>query len=595
MYNFVRKWVRNLTENKVLRSFIAFFVVLTLLFVSAAVPAPAVRAETVETMQIGFVNGSGVNIREKPSTSSASQGKLSYEYVYIYGSEQGTDGYEWKKITYGNIEGYIRSDLIIALSAGTGTEKTFEEQMTDFPLDYQTKLRELHKTYPNWTFEADYVHCTFEETLNAMDDFPQKLVPYSYSVSLRSMGDGAYDWSTGQWNKTEGSWVGASREVIAYYLDPRNFLNNNDIYMFASLGYVKNAHTKEGLQAIIKGTFLEKGFSDTSDYNGSYVDIIMAAAEQSGVSPYMIASTIKQEQGVDGTSALISGTYKDYKGFYNFFNVKATGETSTDIIINGLEYAKSAGWNSRSKAIIGGAQWLARGYFSRGQNTYYYKNFDVRTGRFEYNYAQNIYDSKSSSASLRSLYISDTSSKLHFLIPVYEDMWDEPAPKPEENNKKNNYYFTSLDVSGFSMYKEQYSISVSGDKNISYSVPSGASYVGPTSVSLKKGTNTVELTVKAETGATNVYTLTVTASKACTLTIGDGTTTTPETTVVLGDTNGDNKITIIDLANVQKHLLNIITLSGNNLVGADTNKDGKITIIDLANIQKHLLKIITLQ
>ena len=34
--------------------------------------------------------------------------------------------------------------------------------------------------------------------------------------------------------------------------------------------------------------------------------------------------------------------------------------------------------------------------------------------------------------------------------------------------------------------------------------------------------------------------------------------------------NGDKKITIVDLANVQKHLLGKITLKGNNFTGADT-------------------------
>lgn len=593
MYNFVGKQVWILTENRMLRSFTALFVILALLFTAAVVPTPVARAETAQMMQIGFVNGSGVNIRKDAGTSYASLGSLSYAYVYVYGGVQASDGYEWKKIIYTDsngktTEGYIRSDFIITLSAGNGTDKSFEEQMADFPTDYQKGLRELHEIYPNWTFEADYVHCTFEEALNAMDTFPKKLVPSSYSISLRSMGVDAYNWSTGKWNLTEGTWVGASREVIAYYLDPRNFLNKTDIYMFSSLGYVKNAHTAAGLQTIIKGTFLENGFSDKSDYNGSYTDIIMTAAEQSGISPYMIASTIKQEQGSAGASDLISGTYPGYKDYYNFFNVGATGDTSAEVILNGLKYAKSAGWNSRSKAIIGGARWLANGYFSRGQNTYYYKNFDVRTGRFQYNYAQNIYDSKSSSASLRALYIGDTSSKLHFLIPVYKDMWDEPAPKPVENDKKNNYYFTSLGVSGFSMYKEQYSISVSGNTNISYSVPSGASYAGPTSFSLKQGKNTVELTVKAETGATNVYTLTVTASKACTLTIGGGTSA-PTTSVIKGDANGDRNINAVDSALIRLHILKRKILTGDALKGADVNGDGNINAIDSALVRLHIL------
>ena len=61
-----------------------------------------------------------------------------------------------------------------------------------------------------------------------------------------------------------------------------------------------------------------------------------------------------------------------------------------------------------------------------------------------------------------------------------------------------------------------------------------------------------------------------------------------------GDTNGDGKISLIDLANVQRHLLGLMKLAGDNFTAADTNGDGKISLIDLANIQRHLLGLINL-
>ena len=61
--------------------------------------------------------------------------------------------------------------------------------------------------------------------------------------------------------------------------------------------------------------------------------------------------------------------------------------------------------------------------------------------------------------------------------------------------------------------------------------------------------------------------------------------------IVYGDVSGDGKISIIDLANVQKHLLKVKLQEGNYMIAADTNKDGKISIIDLANVQKHILKV----
>ena len=61
--------------------------------------------------------------------------------------------------------------------------------------------------------------------------------------------------------------------------------------------------------------------------------------------------------------------------------------------------------------------------------------------------------------------------------------------------------------------------------------------------------------------------------------------------VIYVDVNGDGKISIIDLAAVQKHLLEIKVLSGANLAASDANRDGKVSIVDLATVQKHLLEI----
>ena len=62
------------------------------------------------------------------------------------------------------------------------------------------------------------------------------------------------------------------------------------------------------------------------------------------------------------------------------------------------------------------------------------------------------------------------------------------------------------------------------------------------------------------------------------------------TVVVTGDVNGDGKITITDLVQINSHLLKKNELSGANGAAADVNGDGKITITDLVQINSHLLK-----
>ncbi len=59
--------------------------------------------------------------------------------------------------------------------------------------------------------------------------------------------------------------------------------------------------------------------------------------------------------------------------------------------------------------------------------------------------------------------------------------------------------------------------------------------------------------------------------------------------VVKGDTSGDGKVTILDLLQIQKEILNSKKLSGPYSLAGDTSGDGKVTILDLLQIQKHLV------
>ncbi len=474
---------------------------------------------------------------------------------------------------------YIKSDNLRA--------NAFESQLAAFPPSYHEGLRRLHAQHPTWKFYADNLSVSFSDAVNEQYSTPfRKAVNMSSDgISWRSMQDGVYNWGDGSWNTFDGGkWTSASREVIAYYMDPRNFLDTTTVYMFMQQSYDSDKQTVEVLRKIIEGSFLEKGYS-----GGDYVDDIMVAAKQSGVNPYIIATTIIIEQGVKGESSLISGTYSGYEGYYNFFNFKATGN---DVVANGLSYAKTEGWNSRRASIIGGAKRYGENYIVIGQDTYYYKDFNVKLGNYSHQYAQNVYDARASAAyfSRKCSQNSISLKNISFHIPVYSSIPDTLAPRPEENDKLNNYYLTSLSASGlepaFSMYHYNYNLNVAGDTTVGASLPSGASIVSNTTVSLSAGGNTVPITVKAQTGYTNTYNITVNASAPCTLTV---TTDMSAITVKNGDSNGDGKIDVIDLANTQKYIVGRIALDELALRALDTNGDGKIDVIDLANIQKHIV------
>lgn len=570
--------------SKIFQKSLAVFLTVVLVFtVMCIAPFGGAVAET------GIVTGSRVHIRQGPSTKTQSLHQVDFATVEVLGSVQGEDGYTWYNVKYNDIVGYIRGDWL-AVQQPSAPSPAFEEQLAQFPESYHAALRQLHAIYPNWVFEQDYINYDFSHAVNNEIIGKRKLVPMSDPISYRAMTPELYNWSTGQWSTTSGNWTAASREMVAYHLDPRNFLTSQDIYMFAKHNYDATSQTYGVLCQIVQGTFLATGYNDPNDptYGGSYVNVIMEAARQSGVNPYVLASTLIVEQGVNGTSDLISGN-TSYGSVFNFFNVKASG---SNVVVNGLNYARDQGWTTRSKSIIEGAKFYATQYVNRGQNTYYLKDFDLHGG-FAHQYAQSVYDAKTSSARLRSAYIGDTQAKVTFRIPVFRNIPDSPSPKPVSSNQKNNYYFTDLSAPGlspqFSMFTYAYTLQTADGVTVNVSVPDGAQCVAPTRFVLSPGKNVAYLTVRSETGYDNHYVLTVNSVAGGILDvvvngqIG--------TAAKKGDINGDGAIDVIDIAAMRLHLLGKRNLTGQEFASADANSDGVIDVIDIAAMRLHLLGI----
>ncbi|MBO5090741.1 MAG: hypothetical protein J6C27_07540 [Clostridia bacterium] len=542
--------------------------------------------------------------------------------------------------------GYIREDLITVtthtITPPDQNIKPFEEQLAEFPESYHPYLRELHKLYPNWIFTADNIDLTYQKAIALENVFPQKLVDNNY-FSWRSMEFGAFDWNTGSYVVTDGRWFGASREVIAYYMDPRNFLNPNDAYIFMKQSYDPNSQNVEGVRELLKGRFMETNYNDPNDtaYGGDYAVVIMAAAQQSGVNPYILASTIIQEQGTNGS--IFSNGNLSYEGVpvYNFFNFGVNGTTEDDKRNNGSKYAYNAGWTTRSASIIGGAKKYADGYVNSSpenpyynQDTYFYKNYNIlNPNKIYHQYAQNVADQVSSAAILRKLYASNVTTYLTFRIPVYKDnsLPETPFVKPEKNNNKNNYYFNAIEVEGltpsFSRYTYTYGLQVDKDTSVYFAVPANVYLLTPMTYNLTTGDNRIVLTVRSETGYTNDYVINVNALTDCVLTLtstktptappeqeGGGTTTDPDNpggenggegvnpedtppapTIKRGDVNGDGNITVSDLAAIRLHMLELAILTEDKLLAADTNGDSKISVSDLAAIRLHMLGLVELK
>ncbi len=624
--------------------------------------------EEPETIQIGTINEPGTNkvgvvLRKDATRDSDKITTLSHNtIVTVLGSKADIDNsqnaatgkaYIWYQVNYTSgatdITGYIREDLIVVTTHTIN--KSFEEQLKEFPESYHDALKKLHAQYPNWVFTADNVDITFQEAIALESVYPRKVVMDKNAISWASMENGWYNWSTNTFSTADKSYKGASREVIAYYMDPRNFLDANNVYVFMKQSYDPASQTIEGVRKIIEGRFLATNYNDPNDtaYGGDYAAVIMEAGKQSGVSPYILASTIIQEQGTDG-GTLAHGYSYNNKTVYNFFNFGASGNSSAEIITNSAKYAYNKGWTTRSASIIGGAKLYADGYLNRGtndydppnayynQDTYFYKNFNILDKKHIWHqYAQNIADSVNSAKNLNELYSTDYQTVLTFRIPVYKNnsLPENPSILPTYSTTLlNNYYLNIIEVEGltpsFSRYVYSYAFEVDTDTTVYAELHGKATLASETEFDLINGENKVIITVKSETGFTNNYTLTVKANAPCKLTIitekptppptnpdgeGDGNTSNPDDTssspdtsepsvpevtdppkptIIRGDANNDGKISISDLAAVKLHILKSITLTDDNFTGADANRDGKISVSDLAAIKLHILKSIDL-
>ena len=247
-------------------------------------------------------------------------------------------------------------------------------------------------------------------------------------------------------NKTiEDVWKCASTAAVAYYMDPRNSLNENYIFQFEQLTYDEKNQTKEGVELILKPCNYAQGKVTYYDSKGNkktldktYVDVIMEASKEYNISPYHLASRIRQEQGAGNAGSMISGTWTggdgNYKGLYNFFNICAYGK---NIVQNGLKYARSQGWTDPEKSIKGGAKILASGYISIGQDTLYLEKFDVVNGGdgyYSHQYMTNVSASRTEGYTIRNTYtdmgLLSSESKIKFKIPVYKNMPKQICPQP---------------------------------------------------------------------------------------------------------------------------------------------------------------------
>lgn len=531
----------------------------------------AAPPEGEEINRIGYTNSAnGSYLRSQPTTDSSRlsllpRGTRVEVFVKVTGKEvNGVDTWYYVRAVSIDLEGYIHSPLVtltdtpIVAPPIVEDNHDFEYHLADqgFPESYKPALRALHETYPEWIFTAHHIidfdtvanptrlpltleKAVYEETRRKGTN----LVGRNSILSHRSYEPGDYDYKTDQWKIYDaGGWVGASREIVAYSIDARNFLNEQQIFQFELLSYNRQAHTIHAVETALVGTFMEgksvtfTDHRDNTERTLTYPEIFIEAAEITNVSPFFLVQRCLMEVGRNGSGS-VSGTVKDYEGYYNFYNIGATAGTNP--VLNGLKYARygSTGsgptdiererywlpWNNQWRAIVGGAFWIGRGYINAGQDTQYSQKFNLdgdTHGTYWHQYMGNVYAPYYEAARVFEMYLNENLLDMPFVfkIPVLAELPEEKSPYPTSNKSLNNW-LKSITVSTGTLTPafdpEVYSYTVLVDESVNNITLSAEPYHARCTINntgkhtLAAGSNTIVLEAVAERGEIRPYTVVV--------------------------------------------------------------------------------------
>lgn len=565
--------------------------------IAASMAASCLTASAANMM--GSCTADVLNVRSGAGTGYSKTGTVSYgDSLTILSETTDSSGAKWYKISCGNVTGYVSAAYVQLTSSGSqgSSDADFESYMTKqgFPESYKPYLRKLHEQHPKWIFTAQKLGVDWNTALKEECVVGRNLVHSSALASWKSMEKGAYDFNGGYWYGLDGSWVAASKEIIMYYMDPRNFLNDTYIFMFENQSYDPSYQTESGVKTILADTFMSGSYTcpDTKK-KYTYSQTFMDAAKKSGVSPYHLASRCRNEQGVNGAPQSL-GTVKGYENYFNFFDIQAYATSTMTAAEMGCKYAKTTNptyllpWTNQYKSIVGGSIFLGTGYITKDQDTLYLQKFDMvdgGNGLYYHQYMTCVFGQANEAISLKNAYSQDIlNSAMEFKIPVYNNMPDKLCPKPTSSGDNNNY-LKSLSVSGTSISPKFDKFTASYTAKVNAEVSSvtvnanplgkSAKVSGKGKVSLKTGENTVKVTCTAASGVKRTYTIKITRKAA-------------SQTLQQGDVNGDKYLTVVDALLMLRYNAGKTQLDPAQLKRADMNGDGKVDVIDALTLLKKI-------
>lgn len=484
--------------------------------------------------KIGYNNAVNLTIRSTASTSGTKVGVLPIgTNIEILATSSGNGCKTWYKFKYNGSDAwgcgittsgveYIKTYTTTTLRTSSRTASTdYEKELEKkgFPSSYWDKLSALHKLYPNWNFVANKTNINFDTAVSKeISDVDNNLIYVSnsdmnYVSGYLSTSSGSYNYKTNTFTALDsGTFYSAKKEIVAYYMDPRNFLNESFIFTFEQLSYNSSYHT----ESLVGKTF---GSNFLKSYKSNYYN----AGKKNNVSPVHLATRSMLELG-SSSSFLTTGEsfkytanhYKNYSNIYNktfskcynFYNIGAYADTkpaqNAAIYACGGSSLKETSynrpWNTADKAINGGASFIGSGYIDSGQDTLYFQKFNTasytESSKYTHQYMQNIQAPSTEGSDTFDGYedigIINSSQSFTFVIPVYNNM---PETTSLPNSKNPNNYLKSISVTGGGSTKSVSNFDgAKTDNNYTVELPSSTTSV---TISTTKVTSSSTVTVNS--------------------------------------------------------------------------------------------------
>ena len=190
----------------------------------------------------------------------------------------------------------------------------------------------------------------------------------------------------------------ATRAEVKDAMDTSKYIDDPvQKYQFLDLNQSQNIPVSK-LNELLRG----KGILENQG------EAFIEAAKSVGVNEIYLISHALLETG-NGTSDLAKGGSinsdgkVDLKSDTKYYNMFGVGAIDDNALYGGIKYAQQAGWDTPSKAIFGGAQFISSNYINAGQNTLYKMRFNPQNPG-EHQYATGVDFSTSNAKRISDFY-----------------------------------------------------------------------------------------------------------------------------------------------------------------------------------------------